>query len=87
MAPQAFSRRSYDGVVACQPVTIPCRRYSTESAAWWIGRALHELTKQLTGKVLDEQVVDARIGLVSGFGMINYDRGLSSSASLLARSA
>jgi acetyl-CoA acetyltransferase len=40
------ARRSYDGVVVCQPVTIPYRRYSAESAAWWIGRALHELTKQ-----------------------------------------
>jgi acetyl-CoA acetyltransferase len=46
MARQAFSRRPYDGVVACQPVTIPYRRYSTDSATWWIGRALHELTRQ-----------------------------------------
>jgi hypothetical protein len=37
-------RKSYDGVVACLPVTIPYRRYSTNSAHWWIGRALHALT-------------------------------------------
>ena len=36
-------RKSYDGVVACLPVTIPYRRYSTNSAHWWLGRALHEL--------------------------------------------
>jgi hypothetical protein len=29
-------------------------------------------------------VPNARIGLVSGFGMINYDRGLASAAALLA---
>lgn len=28
---------------------------------------------------------DARVGLVSGFGMINFDRGLASGAALLAR--
>ena len=31
------------------------------------------------------QVQDAKAGLVSGFGMINYDRGLSSCAAILAR--
>lgn len=36
---------AYDGVVACAPVTIPYRRYSTNSAHWWIGRALHDLTR------------------------------------------
>ena len=39
-------RKSYDGVVACAPVTIPYRRYSTNSAHWWIGRALAALTKK-----------------------------------------
>jgi hypothetical protein len=29
-------------------------------------------------------VPDAKIGLVSGFGMINYDRGLGSGAAILA---
>ena len=32
------------------------------------------------------QVADARIGMVSGFGMINYDRGLCTAAAILARS-
>lgn len=36
-------RASYAGVVACAPVTIPYRRYSTQSAHWWTGRALKEL--------------------------------------------
>jgi acetyl-CoA acetyltransferase len=35
--------QSYDGVVACTPITIPYRRYSIRSAHWWIGRALHAL--------------------------------------------
>src|SRR5690606_23332880 len=41
--------------------------------------------RQLTGQA-DAQVRDARVGLVSGFGMINYDRGLCTAAALLARS-
>src|SRR5665213_3066169 len=39
-------RKAYDGVVACIPVTVPYRRYSTNSAQWWIGRALHELVRR-----------------------------------------
>jgi hypothetical protein len=30
------------------------------------------------------QVEDARVGLASGFGMINYDRGLASGAAIIA---
>lgn len=36
-------RASYEGVVAAVPVTVPYQRYSTESAHWWIGRALRGL--------------------------------------------
>jgi len=45
-----------------------------------------ETLLQLTGAAGPRQVADARIGLVSGFGMINYDRGLCTAAALLARS-
>lgn len=48
---------------------------------------LVEAIRQLTGETLGRPVADAAIGLVSGFGMINYDRGLSSGAALLARAA
>jgi acetyl-CoA acetyltransferase len=44
-----------------------------------------EALRQLTGQALGAAVSDARIGLVSGFGMINYDRGLCSGAAVLAR--
>ena len=43
-----------------------------------------EAIRQLTGEPLGAAVQDARIGLVSGFGMINYDRGLCSGAAILA---
>jgi acetyl-CoA acetyltransferase len=46
MPGESSTRRSYDGVVACQPVTVPYVRYSVESAVWWIGRALHQLVTQ-----------------------------------------
>lgn len=45
---------------------------------------LVEAVRQLTGQSLGKPVAHARIGLVSGFGMINYDRGLCSAAALLA---
>jgi acetyl-CoA acetyltransferase len=43
-----------------------------------------EAIRQLTGRSLSAPVPDARVGLVSGFGMINYDRGLCSGAAVLA---
>ena len=44
-----------------------------------------EAVRQLTGQALGAQVDNARLGLVSGFGMINYDRGLCSGAAVLGR--
>ena len=46
---------------------------------------LIEALRQLSGQPLGAAVPDARVGLVSGFGMINYDRGLCSGAAVLAR--
>ena len=45
---------------------------------------LVEALRQLTGSVLGAEVPDAKIGLVSGFGMVTYDRGLASGAALLS---
>ena len=44
---------------------------------------LVEAIRQLTGNPRGHQVSSATIGLVSGFGMINYDRGLCSAATIL----
>lgn len=46
-----------------------------------------ETLRQLTGHPSGDAVKGAEIGLVSGFGMINYDRGLCSAAAVLAREA
>jgi acetyl-CoA acetyltransferase len=45
---------------------------------------LVEVIRQVTGQSLGAKVPDARLGLASGFGMINYDRGLCSGAAILA---
>ena len=45
---------------------------------------LVEAIRQLTHEPLGAAVPSAKIGLVSGFGMINYDRGLCSGAAILA---
>jgi acetyl-CoA acetyltransferase len=44
---------------------------------------LVETIRQLTGQAAGRQVPKARRGLASGFGMINYDRGLGSGAAIL----
>jgi acetyl-CoA acetyltransferase len=45
---------------------------------------LVEIVRQVTGQALGAAVPKARLGLASGFGMINYDRGLCSGAAILA---
>ncbi|MGH6672642.1 MAG: thiolase family protein [Xanthobacteraceae bacterium] len=45
---------------------------------------LVEIMRQVTGQPLGAKVPEARLGLASGFGMINYDRGLCSGAAILA---
>jgi acetyl-CoA acetyltransferase len=45
-----------------------------------------EAIRQLTGEARGRQVKNAKLGLVSGFGMINYDRGLGSGAAILGTS-
>ena len=43
-----------------------------------------EAMRQVLGEALGAQVEEARTALVSGFGMINFDRGLCSGAAILA---
>lgn len=38
--PARSPRKGYDGVVLAAPATMPYTRYSTETAHWWIARAL-----------------------------------------------
>jgi hypothetical protein len=45
-----------------------------------------ENIRQLTGQSEHNQVEGARYALASGYGMINYDRGLCSGAAIMAAS-
>lgn len=51
--PPRSPRQSYDGIVAVAPVSVPYVRYSHQTAHWWIGRALRELS-QVTGLTPDQ---------------------------------
>ncbi|QBF30493.1 thiolase family protein [Thalassococcus sp. S3] len=55
------------------------------AAGGYIGMV--EAIRQVTGQAKGTQVAGATRALVSGFGMINYDRGLCSSATLLETGA
>ena len=46
---------------------------------------LTEAVRQLTGQACGNPLPRARLGVVSGFGMINYDRGLATGAAVLGR--
>jgi acetyl-CoA acetyltransferase len=46
--------------------------------------AIRQLTGQAAGRQVRKGKKRARTGLVSGFGMINYDRGLASGAAIIA---
>jgi acetyl-CoA acetyltransferase len=72
------ARLAYDGVVACAPVTVPYRRYSTNTAHWWIGRALHDLTRtagiapsDIDGFVLSSFTIgpDTAVGMTQHLGL------------------
>ncbi len=71
-------RSGYGDVVLCAPVTVPYRRYSVNSAQWWIGRALKGLLDAtgLTRADLDGLLVssfslfpDTAIGLTQHYGL------------------
>jgi len=68
----------FDGVVLAVPVTVAYQRYSTESSAWWVGRALAALAagSGLCHRDFDGFSVasfslgpDSTIGLVQHFGL------------------
>ncbi len=53
------------------------------SAGGYLG--LVDGLRQLTNRADQHQVAGAEVGLVSGYGMVNYDRGLCASAAILRR--
>lgn len=78
MARRSRPRQGYDGVVLACPVTIPYRRFSKETAHWWIARALREAlrTAGLAPRELDGFSVasfslfpDTAVGLTQHLGL------------------
>jgi acetyl-CoA acetyltransferase len=71
-------RKSYDGVAVAVPVTVPYRRYSINSAHWWIGRAVRDVVTRaglrpsdIDGLSLSSFTVgpDTAIGLTQHLGL------------------
>ncbi len=71
-------RHAYDDVVLTAPVTVPYKRYSVESTAWWIGRGLAKLVevsgishRDFDGFSLSSfsTAPDTAIGLTQHFGL------------------
>ena len=72
------ARLPYDGVAVCAPVTVPYVRYSTDTAHWWIGRALRDLTntagirpQDIDGLVLSSFTsgADSAVGMTQHLGL------------------
>ncbi len=51
------------------------------AAGGYIGMV--DAIRQLTNSAIGTQVPDAKVGMVSGFGMINFDRGVCTAAAIL----
>ncbi|MBJ6135190.1 thiolase family protein [Ochrobactrum sp. Q0168] len=73
-----LARKSYEGIVATAPVTVPYERFSIQSAHWWIGRALRALAKDagISHRDFDgfamasfSTAPDTAIGLTQHFGL------------------
>src|ERR1043165_8435231 len=73
-----MSRAGYQGVVIAAPLTVPYRRYSTNDAHWFFGRALGGLAKSagITKEQLDGLCVssftlfpDSAVGLTQHLGL------------------
>jgi len=73
-----MARQPYDGIVVAAPITVPYRRYSTNSAHWWVGRAVHDVIRKaglkssdIDGLSLSSFTVgpDTAIGLTQHLGL------------------
>ena len=84
-APQFIRDHSFtwDGDLPMNPSGGQLSAGQAGAAGGYLG--LVEAIRQLTDDPVGHQVKDAQLGLVSGFGMINYDRGLCTAAALLRR--
>ncbi len=72
------TRMSYEGIAVAVPVTVPYVRYSTRSAHWFIGQALHKLVQEsgITKEQIDGLTVssfslapDTAVGVTQHMGL------------------
>ncbi|MES0868549.1 thiolase family protein [Pseudovibrio sp. SCP19] len=94
-------RMGYDGVVVAAPASTPYERYSTETAHWWIAKALRQSIKTagLTPRDIDGFSVasfslfpDTAVGLTQHLGLVprwldHIPQGGASGPSALRRAA
>ena len=64
------TRKGYEGIAVAVPVTVPYVRYSTRSAHWFLGQAIHKLVEQ-SGIRKDQ--IDC-MGCLSACGFSNWSQ-------------
>ena len=77
---------------SCPPEVLNGLPFNTSGGQLSVGQAgaagghlgVVEGLRQLTGETLGARIDGARHGIVSGFGMVNFRRGLTSAAAILA---
>ena len=84
-APHFVRRHTFTADGTCPLNTSGGQLSAGQAGAAGGMHGLVEAIRQLTGLTLGARVPDARLGIVAGYGMVTYDRGVCSGAAVFAR--